>query len=74
MGPDITTRGFVFEKESSELIEASKKIVLETIGSGNLEAKTDWSEMELEVRKALRRFYNKSMERKPVIFPIIMEM
>lgn len=74
MGPDITTRGFVFVKESSELIEESKRIVLETIGTGNLEAKTDWSEMEIEVRKALRRYYNKTMERKPVIFPIIMEM
>ncbi len=74
MGPDITTRGFVFEKESGELIEESKRIVLETVGVGNIEAKTDWSEMEIEIRKALRRYYNKKMERKPVIFPIIMEM
>ena len=74
MGPDITTRGFVFVKESSELIDESKRIVLETIGTGNIEAKTDWSEMEIEIRKALRRHYNKKMDRKPVIFPIIMEM
>ncbi len=74
MGPDITTRGFVFEKESAELIEESKRIVLETVGVGNIEAKTDWSEMEIEIRKALRRYYNKRMQRKPVIFPIIMEM
>ncbi|MBI4746326.1 MAG: ribonuclease J [Deltaproteobacteria bacterium] len=74
MGPDITTRGFVFVKENSELIDESKRIVLETIGTGNIEAKTDWSEMEIEIRKALRRHYNKKMERKPVIFPIIMEM
>jgi ribonuclease J len=74
IGPDISTRGFVFEKESAELIEESKRIVLETIATGNVEAKTDRSEMETEVRKALRRYYNKIIERKPVIFPIIIEM
>ena len=34
----------------------------------------DWSEVKLEVRRVLRRFFNKTIERRPVILPLILEM
>jgi len=39
-----------------------------------IEAKADWLEVKEEIRKALRRFFNKALERKPVILPLIVEI
>ena len=73
-GPDIVTRGLVFEKESAELLEGAKSAVLAMLGTINIEAKTDWLEVKEEIRKTLRRFFNKALERKPVILPLIVEI
>lgn len=73
-GPDIITRGLVFEKESAELLEGAKNAVLAMLGTINIEAKTDWLEVKEEIRKTLRRFFNKALERKPVILPLIVEI
>ena len=73
-GPDIVTRGFVFVDESQEYLDATKQVVLETLAGVNREVLGDWSEVKEEVHRALRRFFNKSIERRPVILPVIMEM
>lgn len=71
-GPDIITRGLVLEEESPGLLEGAKKAVIETLGGINVEAKKEIPEVEEEVRRALRRFFNKSLERRPVILPFIL--
>jgi ribonuclease J len=73
-GPDIVSRGFVFEDENREYLEEAKRIVLETLAGVNLEVLADWNEVRLEVRRVLRRFFNKTIERRPVILPLILEM
>jgi len=73
-GPDIVTRGFVFEDESQEYLEETRKIVLDTLAGVNLEVMADWNEVKMEVRRVLRRFFNKTIERRPVILPVILEM
>ncbi len=73
-GPDIVTRGFVFEEESTELLDDAKALVLETLANLNIEARTEPLEMEEEIRRVLRRFFNKALERRPVILPIIIEL
>jgi ribonuclease J len=73
-GPDIVTRGFVFEDESQEYLDETKKIVLDTLAGVNLEVMADWNEVKMEVRRVLRRFFNKTIERRPVILPVILEM
>jgi ribonuclease J len=73
-GPDIVSRGFVFEDESQQYLDEAKKIVLDTLALVNAEVLTDWSEVRLEVRRVLRRFFNKTIERRPVILPLILEM
>ncbi|MBI3752503.1 MAG: ribonuclease J [Deltaproteobacteria bacterium] len=73
-GPDIITRGVVFEEESAGLLEGARNVVLGAIGAINLEAKTDLLEVKEEMRRALRRFFNKALERKPVILPLIIEI
>lgn len=73
-GPDIVTRGFVFVDESQEYLEEVRKLVLDTLAAINMEAMADWSEVKEEVRRVLRRFFNKTIERRPVILPVIMEI
>ena len=73
-GPDIVSRGFVFEDDSQQYLEEARKVVLDTLALVNAEVLTDWSEVKLEVRRVLRRFFNKTIERRPVILPLILEM
>ncbi|MHC1696561.1 MAG: ribonuclease J [Geobacteraceae bacterium] len=73
-GPDIVTRGFVFEDESQEFLDETKKIVLDTLAGDNVEVLADLNEVKLEVRRVLRKFFNKTIERRPVILPLILEM
>ncbi|MBI5875290.1 MAG: ribonuclease J [Deltaproteobacteria bacterium] len=73
-GPDIITRGLIFEQESAGLLEGAKNVVLVALDNINIEAKADWLEVKEEIRKALRRFFNKALERKPVILPLIVEI
>jgi ribonuclease J len=73
-GPDIISRGFVFEDESQEYLDEAKKVVLDTLAALNTSVMSDWNEVKLEVRRILRRFFNKTIERRPVILPMIIEM
>jgi ribonuclease J len=73
-GPDIVSRGFVFEDESQDYLETSRAVVLEALDEMNDEMRRDCEEVKQAVRQALRRFFKKSIERRPVILPVIMEM
>jgi ribonuclease J len=72
-GPDLISRGFMGAQESEEVLENAKKVVLETLGGMNRETRTDPAELKEEVRKALRRFFRKKLERHPVVLPYIIE-
>ncbi|CAG0965765.1 ribonuclease J [Geobacter sp.] len=73
-GPDIVSRGFVFEDESQEYLDETRKIVQDLLAGMNAETLGDWGEVKQEVRRILRRFFNKTIERRPVILPLILEM
>ncbi|MBT0651757.1 ribonuclease J [Geomobilimonas luticola] len=73
-GPDIVSRGFVFEDESQEYLDEARKVVEDTLALHNVEVMADWGEVRQEVRRVLRRFFNKTIERRPVILPLILEM
>lgn len=70
-GPDIISRGFMGAEESEEILEQARKVVLETLNSTNWETRTDPAELKEEVRKALRRYFRKNLERHPVVLPYI---
>jgi ribonuclease J len=73
-GPDIVSRGFVFEDESQAYLETAKCLVVEAIEELSEEMRCDCEEVNTTVRQVLRRFFKKSIERRPVILPVIMEM
>ena len=73
-GPDIVSRGFVFEDASQELLAEVKDLVTDTLRIMIPEAKGDWTIVSARVRSALKKFINKRMERRPMILPVIMEI
>jgi len=73
-GPDIVSRGFVFEDESREYLEQAKQLVLESLSQHNIEMLGEWTEVKQEVRAVMKRFFKKTIERRPVILPVILEM
>jgi len=73
-GPDIVSRGFVFEDASQELLAEVKDVVMDTLLLMIPEAKGDWSLVSARVRSALKKFINKRLERRPMILPVIMEV
>jgi ribonuclease J len=51
----------------------ARRQVCDLLGEHSLEAVSDWEEMQVEVRKTLRRFFNRSIDRRPLILPVIFE-
>ena len=73
-GPDIVSRGFLFEDASQELLAEVKDVVMDTLLVMIPEAKGDWSLVSARVRSSLKKFINKRLDRRPMILPVIMEV
>ena len=73
-GPDIVSRGFVYVRESEDLMEEAQRIVDEAV-QGCLEKHvSDWGKIKNIIRDSLSDFLWKKMKRNPMIRPIIMEV
>ena len=72
-GPELISRGFMLAEESEEVLESAKREVLLALNNMNRETRTDPAELKEEVRKVLRRFFRKKLERHPVVLPYIIE-
>ena len=73
-GPDIVTRGFVYVRESEELVDEAREVAYTTIMSCQSQGITDWSKIKTEMKDDLSEFLWKRMRRSPMIIPIIMEV
>ncbi len=71
-GPDIVSRGFVYVRESEELIEEAKEKVKTAIESCS--QNSDWATMKNQIREVLSKHLYGRMKRRPMILPIIMEI
>jgi ribonuclease J len=72
-GPDIISRGFVYVRESEELVEEATKLVSATLSRCMSENQSEWSTLKTSVREALGRYLYEQTRRRPMILPIIME-
>ena len=73
-GPDIISRGFVYVRESEELMDHAKEIAKKAL-EGCLSAGTpDWPMMKSTVREALSSYLFQKTKRSPMILPIIMNV
>jgi len=73
-GPDIVSRGFVYVRESSDLIIEAKEVVREALLSCSAKNITDWSKIKNIVKEVLSDYLWQQMKRSPMILPIIMEV
>lgn len=73
-GPDIITRGFIYVKESEDLIRQAREIVKNELEKCLDSRVTEWVVMKSNVRSALGEFLYKNTKRRPIILPIIMEI
>jgi ribonuclease J len=73
-GPDIITRGFVFEDASPELLNNVNSLVSDTLKELGREIMSDSSLVKTKIRTALKKYLRNTMERSPMIMPIIFEV
>ena len=73
-GPDIISRGFVYVRESEELLEEANRLVTQTLQKLMIENVNEWSSLKTSVKDVLGRFLYEQTRRRPMILPIIMEV
>ena len=73
-GPDIVSRGFVYMRESEELIEEAREKVKRALNECELKQVTEWGILKDRSREVLSRFLYEKTKRRPMILPIIMEV
>ena len=73
-GPDIITRGFVYIRESEELIANATNKVEEALKECEKNNVTEWSVLKKTIKDVLRSYVNREIKRNPMILPIIMEV
>ena len=73
-GPDIITRGFVYVKESEELIAELKDIIYDAVEECRMKRMLDWATMKSVVKTRLSDYLYKKTKRNPMILPVIMEI
>lgn len=73
-GPDIVSRGFVYVRESDELMEEARGVINEAVEGCLSRGIADWGKLKSSIKDALGEFVWKKTKRRPMILPIIMEI
>lgn len=73
-GPDIVSRGFVYVRESENLMDEAREVVEKALDKCLSKNNADWGKMKTEIKDSLSDFIWKKTKRNPMILPIIMEI
>ena len=73
-GPDVISRGFVYVRESENLMENVKSVIRNEIEKCERNHITDWSTIKSNLRDNLKDYIAQKTKRNPMILPIIMEV
>ncbi|GMA99384.1 ribonuclease J [Pelosinus sp. IPA-1] len=73
-GPDIVSRGFVYVRESEQLMDEAKNKVRQTLDKCETNNITEWATIKSSVRDTLGKYLYEKTRRRPMILPIIMEV
>lgn len=73
-GPDIVSRGFVYVRESEELLDEAKQLMIRIMEDLQERGVREWGNIKSAMRDALSEFIYKETKRSPMILPIIMEI
>lgn len=73
-GPDVISRGFVYVRESDDLMNKTREIVRGSLAKCEAKNATVWSAYKNAIKDDLNNYFYQTMKRSPVILPIIMEV
>ena len=73
-GPEILTRGFIYVKESQDLLEETKEICREVIENDIEDNKLDYTKVKNDIRTRLGNFFYNETESKPMIITVVQEV
>lgn len=73
-GPDIVSRGFVYVRESDELLDEARLLVDDAVQGCLSKGQSDWGKLKSTIKDVLSEFVWKKTKRRPMILPIIMEV
>ena len=73
-GPDIITRGFIYVKESEEMMESLRDVAMEAIERCQRKRIRDWNTIKTAIKNDLSGYLYKTTKRNPMILPVIMEI
>ena len=73
-GPDIITRGFIYVKESEDLMEELKEVATEAVERCGRKRSRDWATIKSAIKSDLSGYLYKHTKRNPMILPVIMEV
>ena len=73
-GPDIISRGFVFEDVSQDIINEVRDLMTNTLANLEDDIIADISLIQAKLRSTLKKYLRNTMDRKPMIMPIVMEV
>ena len=73
-GPDIITRGFIYVKESEDLMSELRSVAMEAIDRCQRKRVRDWAAIKSAIKNDLSGYLYKTTKRNPMILPVIMEI
>lgn len=73
-GPDIVTRGFVYVKESEQLMEDLRQVIIGALAGCQMRGVLDWAAIKSAIKAELSNYLYKKTKRNPMILPVIMEI
>jgi ribonuclease J len=74
-GPDLISRGFILEETKPEILDGAKCVVLEVLDRFLSDSAVwDCADFQMEIRRELKRFFQRVLERRPFIYPIVVEI
>jgi ribonuclease J len=73
-GPEISTRGFVVQKESAALLDGLCDYLRQEIGDGSHYAGEEWSYLNRQIREVAASYLHRETRRRPMVLPMVMEV
>ena len=73
-GPEIVTRGWIYEAEAADLLEEAKAAVRASLAEAAAEGATDFETLRRHTRRSVGRFISNRTRRRPAIIPVVLEV
>lgn len=73
-GPDMVSKGFLPEGAEDGLMEEAKKLIIDLLEGMSREEKEEMNAVQEEIRTALRRFFSKKVDSRPMVIPVVMKV